>query len=169
MTLPFFLIQAWKFIAPGLYIKERKFFLFFLITSPALFLAGIIFAYFFVIPLAWSFFIQFEILDFSKEIALKLEARVSEYLSITIQILLAFGVSFQLPIIITLLGKIGFLTSSYLRRIRRYAFIIILIISSILTPPDVISMLSLSLPIYILYEISILIVSFLEKQSIKKV
>ena len=165
ITFPLFAVQIWLFIAPGLYPLEKKAFLPFLIATPALFLGGAAFAYYLVIPPAWKFFLHFEMSPGEGALPLQLEARISEYLSIMMQLVLAFGISFLLPIVLVLLGRIGLLKSSLLIKSRRYSFLLILIFAAIITPPDIPSMLGLALPLYLLYEISIFIVRFLEKKK----
>jgi len=165
IAFPFVVIQVWKFIAPGLYRHERRVFLKFLIATPLLFLTGAAFAYYLVIPAAWKFFLQFETQGHSTTLPIQLEARISEYLSMTLQLIFVFGVCFLLPVLVLLLNRIGLLHFELLARTRRYAFLLILITSAILTPPDMISMIALAAPLYLLYEISILLVKLLEKQQ----
>ena len=155
ISFPIIAIQVWKFIAPGLYANEKRAFLPFLIATPILFFAGAAFAYFFIIPNAWQFFVGFETPALDGGLPIQLEARVNEYLSITIQLLLAFGISFLLPIALILLARVGIVSVSSLRNKRKYAFLAILIVSAFITPPDVISMIGLAIPLYLLYEISI--------------
>lgn len=164
LSLPFFSTQVWLFIAPGLYQKERRAFFPFLMATPILFTIGALFAYYMIIPAAWSFFLQFETQAPQTSLPIQLEARVGEYLSLVTQLLLAFGVSFQLPVLLVLLSRVGLLKAHFLKTKRRYAFILILIVSAFLTPPDVLSMLGLALPLYGLFELSILMMRCVEKR-----
>lgn len=161
LTLPLLAMHIWRFIAPGLYAHERRLFQYFLWATPLLFLAGALFAYYIVIPNAWAFFTKFENLRPLKSLPIQFEARLSEYLSTTLQIIFAFGTCFLLPIILLLLARIGVLNRDLLCRGRRYAFILILIASAVFTPPDVLSMVCLATPLYFLYEVSIILLKFL--------
>jgi sec-independent protein translocase protein TatC len=165
ISFPFVVVQIWRFIAPGLYQHERKLFFKFMIFTPLLFLTGAAFAYFIVIPSAWRFFLQFESPAIAGTLPIQLEARLSEYLSMTLQLLFAFGFCFLLPVLVLLLNRIGVLSINLLTSSRRYAFLLILILSAILTPPDVLSMIGLAAPLYFLYEVSILIVRMVEKRQ----
>lgn len=165
VALPLFVIQIWLFISPGLFPLEKKILLPFLLLTPLFFMIGSAFAYYAIIPPAWKFFLAFEESKASLILPIQLEARVSEYLSITMQLILAFGTSFLLPVLIILLGRVGYITSQSLARRRKYAFLLILIVAAIITPPDVLSMIGLALPLYILYEFSIFCVYFLEKRG----
>jgi len=158
ISFPFFIYQIWLFISPGLYKQELSLFLFFIFSCPLLFFIGVLFSYFIVMPLAWSFFLSFETVFFSDNLPIELEARVSEYFSLSLQLMFIFGVSFQLPIFILLLCKVGYLNYKDLIKFRRYSFIIILIIAAFLTPPDIFSQIGLSVPLYLLYELSIVLV-----------
>jgi len=164
-TLPFLINQIWLFIAPGLYKAERKLVLPFLFATPFLFAGGVCFAYFFIMPNAWEFFLNFESLGSQTTLAVQLEARVTEYLSIAMQLIFAFGLCFQLPVALTLLARLGILSVKTLARGRKYAFLLILIISAMLTPPDVLSQLGLAVPLYILYELSLVLVWMTEKRK----
>lgn len=165
ISFPFVVVQIWRFIAPGLYQHERKLFFKFMIFTPLLFLAGAAFAYYIVIPSAWRFFLQFESPAIAGSLPIQLEARLSEYLSMTLQLLFAFGICFLLPVLVLLLNRINILSIQLLTQSRRYAFLLILILSAILTPPDVLSMIGLAAPLYMLYEVSIIIVRLVEKKQ----
>lgn len=167
ISFPFVVVQVWRFIAPGLYQHERKVFFKFILFTPILFLAGAAFAYYVVIPSAWRFFLQFETPGLAGSLPIKLEARLSEYLSMTLQLLFAFGICFLLPVLVLLLNRIGLLSIQLLTKSRRYAFLLILILSAVLTPPDVLSMIGLAAPLYLLYEVSIIIVRLVEKRHLK--
>lgn len=164
LAFPFILWQMWLFVGPGLYQHERKLIWPFLFASPLLFLMGASLAYYVVCPWAWQFFLSFEILPSSQALSLQLEARMSEYLALILKLILAFGFCFQLPLIIVGLAQLGLLTLETLQRNRKYAFLILVVVGAIITPPDIISPLSLIIPLYALYEISIILV----KMSLKK-
>ena len=157
VSLPIILTQIWRFIAPGLYKNERKVLLPFIIATPFLFLLGASIVYYLVMPLAWEFFLSFEINSSLSTLPIEIEPRISEYLSLVMRLIIAFGLCFQLPIILLLLIKAGFITSEWLAKRRKYAILRAFIASAILTPPDVISQVMLATPIIFLYEISILL------------
>ncbi len=161
LSFPLLAIQIWRFIMPGLYKSERKTFFVFMIVTPLLFSVGAGFAFYGIIPMAWKFFLSYESSAAVTGLAIQLEARVSEYLSMTLQMMIAFGFCFQLPLILILLAKLEVLTSRSLAEKRRYAIVLILIASAVLMPPDVLSMMGLAIPLYGLYELSILLVRFL--------
>ncbi len=155
-SFPFLAFQLYAFMAPGLYRKEKRVFWPYLVAAPFLFVSGAAFAYFVIFPLAWQFFLSFE--QFSPAgLPVQLEAKVSEYLSLSMQLIIAFGMAFQLPVVLILLTHAGLLNPEVLVRGRRYAIVIIVAIAAIITPPDIISQVLLSIPVYTLYEISILI------------
>ena len=164
-SFPVFLIQVWKFIAPGLYSNEKKAILPFMIATPVLFLLGAFLAYQFIMPLAIKFFLSFESLTSQTSMPIQLEAKVSEYLSLIMIFMIAFGLSFELPVLLILLATAGFVDSKYLSERRRYIIVIIFIIAAIITPPDPISQIGLAIPLMLLYEISILIIKYLEKKN----
>ena len=164
VSFPVMASQLWLFVKPGLYKRERKFFLPFLMATPFLFFLGASFAYFFIMPAAWSFFLGFETTPIQTILPIQLEARISEYLSLSMQLLLAFGICFQLPVLLVLLSRVGLITAQGVASKRRYAFIGILIVSAILTPPDVLSMLGLACPLYGLFEASIPLMRWIEKR-----
>ncbi len=165
ITIPFFTCQLYIFIAPGLYKREKKVILPFLISSPILFALGTIFVYYIIFPLAWKFFLSFESHSFDTQMPIKLEAKVSEYLILTINMIIAFGIAFQMPILLALLAKIGIIDDKMLKEKRRYAVVLIFIIAAILTPPDAISQIGLAIPMLILYELSVLIAKKIKKED----
>ena len=164
IAFPIIAIQIWGFVAPGLYKNERRAFLPFLIATPVLFLAGAAMVYYVVIPLAWQFFLSFETAGSDGTLALELEPKVDQYLSLVMRLIFAFGVSFELPVLIILLAKVGITSAAGLRAKRKYAIVVAFVAAAILTPPDVISQILLAVPIIVLYEISILCASMIERK-----
>ena len=160
LSLPFVLWQSWLFISPGLYSREKKVFFFLTLASPPLFISGAALAYYVICPVAWKFFLSFEVPPSPEGMSLQLEARMSEYLSLILKLVLAFGICFQLPLVLVGLHKIGLVTLETLRKNRKYAFLIIVIIAAVMTPPDIISPLGLIIPLYALYEMSIILITF---------
>ena len=163
LTSPIFLIQICKFIAPGLYQNEKKTLLPYLIATPILFLTGGLIVYYFIMPLAIKFFLSFESSGTLTTIPIELEAKVNEYLSLIMRLIFAFGISFQLPVVLSLLARIGFVNSSYLKERRKYVVVIIFAVAALLTPPDPITQIGLALPLLLLYEIAIMTVKIIEK------
>tara|TARA_B100000886_G_scaffold340555_1_gene311214 strand:+ start:13280 stop:14023 length:744 start_codon:yes stop_codon:yes gene_type:complete len=164
ISCPIILIQIWKFIAPGLYKNEKLALLPFMVATPVLFLLGGMLVYYLIMPLAIEFFLSFEKIATPESLPIQLEAKVNEYLSLITRLIIAFGLSFQLPVLLTLLAKVGFVDSEYLRKRRKYIIIIIFSMAAVLTPPDPITQIGLALPLLLLYEISIFTVKIVEKK-----
>ena len=165
VTSPFILIQIWKFIAPGLYEHEKSAIMPYLVLTPILFFLGGALVYYLVMPLAINFFLSFESTGVITNLPIQLEAKVNEYLSLIMKLIFAFGLSFQLPVVLSLLARIGVVDSEFLRTRRKYVVVIIFAAAAILTPPDPVTQIGLAIPLLILYELSILSVSLIEKKS----
>ena len=158
-TSPFILIQIWKFIAPGLYEHEKSAIMPYLVVTPILFLLGGMLVYYLIMPLAIKFFLSFESTGITTSLPIQLEAKVNEYLSLIMRLILAFGLCFQLPVALTLMARVGLVSSEGLKKNRKYVIVGIFAIAAILTPPDPISQIGLGIPILLLYELSIIAVS----------
>lgn len=157
LAFPVIAAQLYLFIAPGLYKKERRVFLPYLIAAPLLFMIGAALCYYLIFPMAWKFFLGFESAGTGHAgLPIQLEAKVSEYLSLVMHLILAFGISFQLPVVLVLLAQFGAVRAESLARGRRFAVVIIAACAAVITPPDAFSMLALCVPLYLLYELSIL-------------
>lgn len=163
LTFPVVLFQIWKFIAPGLYKHEKLVFSGFLIATPILFFTGAACVYYFVMPQVWPFFLSFQSSASETTLAIELETRVSEYLDLIMTLLFAFGLSFQMPVILGLLGRAGLVHHQTLSHGRKYAVLIVFIVAAFLTPPDIISQIMLAIPLLALYELSILLVRYVRK------
>src|SRR5258707_331968 len=164
LAFPYMAAQICLFIAPGLYRKERKAFLPFLLATPAMFLVGAAFVYYIMMPYAIRFFLSFEVPTGTGSLPIECESRVSEYLSFVMTLIFAFGFCFELPVLLTLLGRVGIVTSSGLKKARRYAIVGVFAVAAVGTPPDAVSQFSLAFPLVWLYEISILCVKLIERQ-----
>ena len=164
LAFPFIVSQLYLFIAPALYKKEKKFILAIMFFCPLLFLVGFAVVYELVLPLAFKFFLSFQNLNPSNSLPIELEAKIGEYLDLIMQMIFAFGIAFQLPIILICLVKFGVLSVDGLRKKRKYCIVIIFVIAAVITPPDILSQVTLALPMILLYEIAILISSKITKK-----
>ena len=176
IAFPVIAFQLWRFVAPGLYRNEKNAFLPFLVASPAMFIAGAAFAYYLILPGAFAFFLSYQD-DFQKAMAdgtalaagasagVVYQGSVEAFLSLTMSFVMAFGLCFQLPVLLTLMGKAGLISASGLRATRKYAVVAILTVAAVATPPDVMSQLIMLFAVYPLYEISILLISRFEKKK----
>ena len=163
-SFPLIAIQIWKFLAPGLYKNEKKAFLPFLIATPVLFFAGGSMVYYFIAPVAWKFFLSYQNMN-SAGVPIRLEAKMGEYLALMMRFIFAFGLAFQLPVVISLLAKANLVTHITLKKYRKYAIVIAFLSAAFLTPPDPFSQISLALPIILLYEISIFLAKIIQKNK----
>ncbi len=163
VAFPFIAMQIWMFIAPGLYKHEKSAFLPFLIATPILFFLGGSLVYYYILPVAWKFFLSFESAGGAGAMPIQLEAKVNEYLSLVMRLIFAFGICFELPVVMALLGKVGLATSKGMKEKRKYAIVLAFVAAAILTPPDPVSQIGLALPTILLYEISIFLVLIIEK------
>lgn len=166
-AFPIIATQLWLFIAPGLYRSEKRALLPFLVSSPVLFLMGGALAYYVVFPFAWQFFASFQSSTGGGGVPIELLPRVSEYLDLVMKLIFAFGLTFQLPVLLTLLAKVGIVTSNGLRKFRRYAYVGMFVVAAILAPPDVFTQCSLALPLIGLYEISVLMARVVEPKPVE--
>lgn len=170
LAFPFIAGQLWRFVSPGLYQKERRVFLPYIIISPILFVLGGLLVYFAILPLAISFFLGFEnsgeVAQWGIQVAF--HGKVNEYLSLVMLLILGFGLSFQLPVVLSLLCRVGIITGETLKKNRKYALALILILAAVATPPDIISQLVLGVPLYGLYELSIVLSRWYTPFSLQK-
>ncbi len=174
LAFPYIGMQMWRFVAPGLYRSEKNAFLPFMLASPFMFLLGASFAFYVVTPLAYDFFLGFQQFGAEGEavvdgataapLSVVFQGSAQEYLNLTIKFIVAFGLCFQLPVLLTLMGKAGLVTAEGLGSVRKYAVVAILVLAALVTPPDVITQIILFVVVYGLYEVSIFLVARVEKK-----
>lgn len=164
LAFPVIASQLYKFVAPGLYKNERAAFLPFLVASPLLFLLGAALVYFFFTPMVMWFFLAMQQAPEEGEVAISLMPKVSEYLSLIMTLVLSFGLVFQLPVVTTLLARVGLLTSEWLASKRKFAIVLAFVVAAVLTPPDPMSQIGLALPAILLYEVSIYLARLVERK-----
>lgn len=168
ITFPYIASQIWLFISPGLFLHERKILRSVLITTPLFFLMGASFAYWVIFPNAYKFFLSFEVAGNASSIPIQLEARVSEYLSFVMRLIMAFGISFQLPVLLTVLASLGIVTKKGLIEKWRISVVSIFAVAAVITPPDILSMVGLAAPLVLLYGLSIIAVARVQAIREKK-
>lgn len=165
VSFPWLALQIWKFVAPGLYKNEQQAFLPFLLATPVLFILGASLAYYLVVPWAWDFLLSYQQTASDASLRIEAEARVSEYLSLIMKLIFAFGFTFLMPVALTLMGRVGIVTAQGLRDKRRYTVIGAFLMAAVLTPPDPLSQVALGIPILLLYELSIILIAAFEKKK----
>jgi len=168
LGFPMIAAQLWLFVAPGLYRHEKRAFLPFLMWTPVLFVMGAAFVYYVMLPFSVKFFGGYQVPATQGVMGIELQAKVSDWLDLVMTLIFAFGLTFQLPVLLSLLGKVGIVSSQALKSMRRYAIVGLFAVAAVFTPPDAISMLSLAVPLVLLYEISILCVVMIEKGRAKE-
>jgi sec-independent protein translocase protein TatC len=166
VSFPVLASQVYLFVAPGLYRSEKHALLPFLLATPVLFLMGAALAYYFVFPFAWKFFASFQTPTGAGGVGIELLPRVGEYLDLVMRLIMAFGITFQLPVLLTLLAKVGIVSSKGLKRFRRYAYVGMFVVAAILAPPDVITQCGLAVPLILLYEISVIAAKMVEPKPV---
>jgi len=164
ISFPVIASQIWLFIAPGLYKHEKGALAPFLVASPILFISGAAFVYYLIMPLAWRFLLQFQTGVEESVLPIELEARVGEYLGLVMKLIFAFGVSFQLPVVLVLLARVGIVSADGLAERRKYAIVGVFVFAAVVTPPDVISQIGLAIPMMLLYELSIYACRIVERK-----
>lgn len=168
ISIPLILLQIWRFVAPGLYSNEKRAFLPFLLATPVLFALGAALVYYMIIPMAWRFFLSFEMAGGPEGLAIELEPKVNEYLSLVLKLMFAFGLGFELPVFLILLARVGMVSAKGLAEKRRYAIVAVFVFAAVLTPPDVFSQIGLAVPLILLYEVSILGARMVEKKRARE-
>jgi len=168
IAFPVIAWQLWMFIAPGLYRHEKRAFLPFLLWTPVMFILGAGFVYFVMLPFAIKFFGGYQVPATNGAMGIELQAKVSDYLDFVMTLMFAFGLTFQLPVLLSILGKVGIVTVKALKDMRRYAYVGLFAVAAVFTPPDAISMMSLAVPLVALYEISIFSVMLIERGRAKE-
>jgi sec-independent protein translocase protein TatC len=163
LGFPAIAMQLWAFIAPGLYRHEKRAFLPFLMWTPVMFIMGAAFVYYVMLPFSIRFFGSYQVAPSGNTMGIELQAKVSDYLDLVMTLIFAFGLTFQLPVLLSLLGKVGIVTTKSLKDMRRYAYVGLFAVSAIFTPPDAFSMLCLAVPLVALYEVSVISVMLIER------
>ena len=163
LGFPAIAAQLWIFVAPGLYKHEKRAFLPFLAWTPVMFLLGAAFVYYIMLPFSIKFFAGYQTMSTNSAMGIELQAKVSDYLDFVMTLIFAFGLTFQLPVLLSLLGKVGIITVAQLRSMRRYAYVGLFGLAAVFTPPDALSMLSLAFPLVALYEVSVICVMMIER------